>query len=259
VWLVLLGALALSVAPGIYMLSLSFMDNPQLFSGRLVPWPLHPENYPRAWVASNIGRLYWNSIYVSTASMVATVAISALAGYGLGRIRFAGRGLVYGIVLIGLTIPLQVALIPLFMNLRTLGLLNTPFAPHRALHGFGLAFGTFAEGFFKGCRCSSRRRGSTARASSGSSLRDASADAPGLATVDLRVLAELERVSLRADLHHRGRMRTLPTGIALLSSEFYGTTRSWRLRWCCSRSRCWCSTSCSAAVRGKYGAGALKH
>ena len=49
--------------------------------------------------------------------MVATVAISALAGYGLGRIRFAGRGLVYGIVLVGLTIPLQIALIPLFMNL----------------------------------------------------------------------------------------------------------------------------------------------
>ncbi len=122
VWAVLLGALALSLAPGLYMLSLSFMDNPQLFAGRLVPWPPHPENYPRAWVASNIGRLYWNSIYVSTVSMVVTVAISALAGYGLGRIRFAGRGVVYGIVLVGLTIPLQIALIPLFMNLRTLGL-----------------------------------------------------------------------------------------------------------------------------------------
>src|SRR6185503_13736500 len=123
-WVVLLAALILSVAPGVYMLSVSFMDNPQLFAGRLVPWPPHAENYPRAWVASNIGRLYWNSIYVSTVSMVVTVAISALAGYGLARIRFAGRGLVYGIVLVGLTIPLQIALIPLFINLRTLGLIN---------------------------------------------------------------------------------------------------------------------------------------
>ena len=150
-WAVLLGALILSVAPGVYMLSLSFMDNPQLFAGRLVPWPPHTENYPRAWVASNIGRLYWNSIYVSTLSMIATVAISALAGYGLGRIRFAGRGLVYGIVLIGLTIPLQIALIPLFMNLRALGLLNTPFALIGPYTGFGLAFGTFImKGFFEG-------------------------------------------------------------------------------------------------------------
>ena len=61
-WAVLLVALLLSVAPGLYMICVSFMDNPQLFSGRLVPWPPHPENYPRAWVASNIGRLYWNSI-----------------------------------------------------------------------------------------------------------------------------------------------------------------------------------------------------
>ena len=89
-WTLLLAGLALSLAPGLYMLSLSFMDNPQLFAGRLVPRPLHPENYPRAWVASNIGRLYWNSIYVSTVSMLVTVAISALAGYGLGRIHFAG-------------------------------------------------------------------------------------------------------------------------------------------------------------------------
>src|SRR5262245_50418554 len=121
VWAVLLAALGLSLAPGLYMVSLSLMDNPQLFAGKLIPEPPHPGNYPRAWVASNIGRLYWNSIYVSTVSMVVTVAISALAGYGLGRIRFAGRGVVYAIVLVGLTIPLQIALIPLFMNLRMLG------------------------------------------------------------------------------------------------------------------------------------------
>src|SRR5262245_66288595 len=83
VWAVLLAALGLSLAPGLYMVGLSLMDNPQLFAGRLIPVPPHPENYPRAWVASNIGRLYWNSVYVSTVSMVVTVAISALAGYGL--------------------------------------------------------------------------------------------------------------------------------------------------------------------------------
>ncbi len=150
-WAVLLGALALSLAPGLYMVSLSFMDNPQLFAGRVVPVPPHPENYPRAWVASNIGRLYWNSIYVSTVSMVVTVAISALAGYGLGRIRFAGRGVVYGIVLVGLTIPLQIALIPLFINLRTLGLINTPLALIGPYTAFGLAFGIYImKGFFQG-------------------------------------------------------------------------------------------------------------
>ena len=148
---VLLIALAISVAPAVYMLSMSFMDNPQLFAGRIIAWPLRPENYPQAWVASDIGRLYGNSIVVATASTVLTLAISALAGYGLGRIRFAGRGMVYALVLVGLTIPVQIALIPLFINLRSLGLLNTRLALIGPYTGFGLAFGTYImKGFFEG-------------------------------------------------------------------------------------------------------------
>jgi raffinose/stachyose/melibiose transport system permease protein len=226
-WAVLLGALILSVAPGVYMLSLSFMDNPQLFAGRLVPWPAHTENYPRAWVASNIGRLYWNSIYVSTLSMIATVAISALAGYGLGRIRFAGRGLVYGIVLIGLTIPLQIALIPLFMNLRALGLLNTPFALIGPYTGFGLAFGTFImKGFFAGLP---RELEEAARLDGAGEFGIFARvmlplTRPALATVAIFLFLQNWNEFLFAlTFITEGRMRTLPTGIyALLSSEFYG-------------------------------------
>jgi len=219
-WVVLLGALLLSVAPGLYMLCLSFMDNPQLFAGRLVP-------YPRAWVASNIGRLYWNSVYVSTASMVATVALSALAGYGLGRIRFAGRGVVYGIVLIGLTIPLQIALIPLFMNLRTLGLLNTPFALIGPYTGFGLAFGTFImKGFFEGLP---RELEEAARLDGAGELGIFARvmlplTRPAVATVAIFLFLQNWNEFLFAlTFITEGRMRTLPTGIyALLSSEFYG-------------------------------------
>lgn len=227
VWAVLLAALALSLAPGLYMVGLSLMDNPQLFAGRLVPRPAHPENYPRAWVASNIGRLYWNSIYVSTISMVLTVAISALAGYGLGRIRFAGRGLVYGIVLVGLTIPLQIALIPLFINLRTLGLINTPFALIGPYTAFGLAFGTYVmTGFFRGLP---RELDEAARLDGAGDFQIFARvmlplTRPALATVAIFVFLQNWNEFLFAlTFVTEGRMRTLPTGIyALLSSEFYG-------------------------------------
>lgn len=226
-WAVLLAALGVSLAPGLYMISLSFMDNPQLFAGRLVPWPPHAENYPRAWVASNIGQLYWNSIYVSTASMVATVAISALAGYGLGRIRFAGRGLVYGIVLVGLTIPLQIALIPLFMNLRVLGLLNTRLALIGPYTAFGLAFGTYImKGFFQGLP---RELEEAARLDGAGELGIFARvmlplTRPALATVAIFVFLQNWNEFLFAlTFITEGKMRTLPTGIyALLSSEFYG-------------------------------------
>ena len=227
VWGVLLVALGLSLAPGLYMVSLSLMDNPQLFAGRLVPWPLHPENYPRAWVASNIGRLYWNSVYVSVVSMAITVAISALAGYGLGRIRFAGRGVVYGIVLVGLTIPVQIALIPLFMNLRLLGLINTPFALIGPYTAFGLAFGTYVmTGFFAELP---RELEDAARLDGAGELQIFARvmlplTRPALATVGIFVFLQNWNEFLFAlTFITEGRMRTLPTGIyALLSSEFYG-------------------------------------
>ena len=226
-WAVLLVALALSIAPGLYMVSLSLMDNPQLFAGRLVPWPPHRENYPRAWVASNIGRLYWNSLYVTTVSMAVTVAISALAGYGLGRIRFAGRGLAYAIVLVGLTIPLQIALIPLFINLRTLGLLNTPLALIGPYTAFGLAFGTYImKGFFEGLP---RELEEAARLDGAGDFRIFAwvmlpLTRPALATVAIFLFLQNWNEFLFAlTFVTEGRMRTLPTGIyALLSSEFYG-------------------------------------
>jgi trehalose/maltose transport system permease protein len=149
-WLVLLLALIISIGPFLYMFALSLMDNQQLFAGRVVPWPVFPDNYPRAWVATKIGQLYWNSLYISTVSTLITVAISALAGYGLGRLRFFGRGAIYALILIGLTIPLQIALIPLFVNLRALGLMNTPLALIGPYTAFGLAFGTYImKGFFE--------------------------------------------------------------------------------------------------------------
>jgi raffinose/stachyose/melibiose transport system permease protein len=225
--LVLLIALAISLAPALYMLSMSLMDNPQLFAGRVVAWPLRPENYPHAWVASGIGQLYWNSIVVSTVSMLVTVAISALAGYGLGRIRFAGRGVVYALVLIGLTIPLQIALIPLFINLRSLGLLNTRLALIGPYTGFGLAFGTYImKGFFESLP---RELEEAARLDGAGEFGIFARvmlplTRPALATVAIFLFLQNWNEFLFAlTFITEGAMRTLPTGIyALLSSEFYG-------------------------------------
>jgi raffinose/stachyose/melibiose transport system permease protein len=225
--LVLLTALAISIAPGVYMLSMSLMDNPQLFAGRLVAWPLRVENYPQAWMASDIGRLYKNSIIVSTLSMILTVAISALAGYGLGRIRFAGRSVVYALVLVGLTIPLQIALIPLFINLRSLGLLNTRLALIGPYTGFGLAFGTYImKGFFEGLP---RELEEAARLDGASEFGIFARvmlplTRPALATIAIFLFLQNWNEFLFAlTFITEGGMRTLPTGIyALLSSEFYG-------------------------------------
>ena len=228
VWAVLLGALAISLAPGLYMVSLSFMDNPQLFAGRVIAWPLRPENYPQAWVASNIGRLYWNSIVRLDRSRWSSRWPSRRSpATGSGGSASPGAGSVYAIVLVGLTIPLQIALIPLFINLRTLGLLNTPLALIGPYTAFGLAFGTYImKGFFEGLP---RELEEAARLDGAGEFRIFARvmlplTRPALATVAIFLFLQNWNEFLFAlTFITEGRMRTLPTGIyALLSSEFYG-------------------------------------
>jgi raffinose/stachyose/melibiose transport system permease protein len=226
-WAILLLALAISIGPFLYLVSLSLMDNPQVFNGTVLAWPWRLANYPEAWVVTKIGMLYWNSLYISGVSMLVTVAISALAGYGLGRLDFTGKRIVFGLILIGLTIPLQIALIPLFVNLRALGLMNTPLALIGPYTAFGLAFGTYImKGFFEELP---RELEEAARIDGASDLRIfwqimLPLTRPALATISIFLFLQNWNEFLFAlTFITESSMRTLPTGIyALISSEFYG-------------------------------------
>jgi ABC-type glycerol-3-phosphate transport system permease component len=226
-WMVLLGALAISMAPFLYLFSMSLMDNPQIFGGKIIAWPVRLANYPDAWVVTKIGMLYWNSVYISTVSTVLTVAISALAGYGLGRLEFIGKPYVYALILIGLTIPLQIALIPLFVNMRSLGIMNTPLALIGPYTAFGLAFGTYImKAFFEELP---RELEEAARIDGANDFRIfwqimLPLTRPALATISIFLfLQNWNEFMFALTFITDSSMRTLPTGIyALISSEFYG-------------------------------------
>jgi raffinose/stachyose/melibiose transport system permease protein len=211
----------------VYLISVSLMDNQQLFAGRVLAWPWRFENYPTAWVATKIGILYWNSIYISTVSTAVTVAISALAGYALGRMEFFGRRAIYAFILIGLTIPLQIALIPLFVNLKALELLNTPLALIGPYTGFGLAFGTYImKSFFEELP---KELEEAARVDGATDFRIFAMimlplTRPALATVAIFLFLQNWNEFLFAlTFITQEAMRTMPTGIyALISSEFHG-------------------------------------
>ena len=159
--------------------------------------------------------------------MVLTVVISAFAGYGLGRLEFWGKGYVYALILIGLTIPLQIALIPLFVNLRTFGLMNTPLALIGPYTAFGLAFGTYImKAFFQELP---KELEDAARIDGAGEFRIfwqimLPLTRPALATISIFLFLQNWNEFLFAlTFITESSMRTLPTGIyALLSNEFYG-------------------------------------
>jgi raffinose/stachyose/melibiose transport system permease protein len=226
-WAVLLLALAISMAPFLYLCSMSLMDNPQIFGGKIIAWPVRLVNYPEAWVVTKIGTLYWNSLYISSVSMALTVVLSALAGYGLGRLDFIGKRYVYLLILIGLTIPLQIALIPLFVNLRTLGLMNTPLALIGPYTAFGLAFGTYImKGFFEELPRELEEAARIDGAGDGRIFWQIMLPLtrPALATISIFLFLQNWNEFLFAlTFITESASRTLPTGIyALISSEFYG-------------------------------------
>jgi multiple sugar transport system permease protein len=72
-------------------------------------------------IIRNVG----NSVIVALGTAALTAAVAALAGYGFGRLRFRGSGVLFGAVLVALMVPFQAVLTPLFLEMHYLHLLNS--------------------------------------------------------------------------------------------------------------------------------------
>ena len=143
VYIVLGIGLVLAVAPFLVTIFSSFKSKIELVQG---PFSL-PEtwlwsNYERAWTEGNLDRYFVNSIVVAVLVVVPAVGLSALTGYAFARFRFRGSGLLFGFFLLGLIVPLQALVIPLFYLLRELGLLNSYAGLILPQIALSLSFGT---------------------------------------------------------------------------------------------------------------------
>lgn len=119
--------LALSFVTIALMLFLSLKDNGQIY-GRFwsLPDPARWENYRDGWLTMR--RYIFNSLLYSLASVVGVVFLSSLSGYVFARHRFPGKELLYVVILALLMVPGVLTLIPAFVLVRNLGLINTPWA-----------------------------------------------------------------------------------------------------------------------------------
>ncbi|MBW8850194.1 MAG: carbohydrate ABC transporter permease [Xanthomonadales bacterium] len=117
----------LSLAPLLWMLSVSFM--PAGGASRFPP-PLLPDaptldNYRALFQRIGMGGYFLNSVLVSSAITLLSLLINAMAGYAFAKLRFAGRERLFKLLLAALVIPSQVAMLPLFLMLKEMGLVNS--------------------------------------------------------------------------------------------------------------------------------------
>ena len=124
---VFLGAVALVILYPIAMMLLSgFKTNAEIFRSPLaLPERLNLDNYMTIWAETDVPRFFLNSVIVTGASVVTLLLLGTMAAYAIARYRFAASIMVSMFFLAGLMLPLRLAIIPLFIQLKSLGLIDT--------------------------------------------------------------------------------------------------------------------------------------
>lgn len=115
-----------SLGPLLYMLSLSFQANADI-QGTSAVIPTHPtaQNYAQAWTENSFGHYFLNSLLVAVATVVITVLLASLAAFAFARYRFRFKELIFYAFLASLAIPNVLLLIPQYLLMDRLHMLDS--------------------------------------------------------------------------------------------------------------------------------------
>ena len=116
-----------AIGPLLWMLSVSLMAPGEASSFPPPLLPKHPtlENYIKLFEYSNMGRNFLNSLFVASSATLLSLTFNVSAGYAFAKLEFKGRHLLFRGLLSALVIPAQVSMIPLFLMLKGMGLVNS--------------------------------------------------------------------------------------------------------------------------------------
>lgn len=125
-WMLVTLLLALmTIFPLLWMLSISFKTQTEVFQPHL--WPKAPNwnNFLYVLTEAPFGRYLFNSFVVSAAVTIIALLFHSMAGYALARLRFPGREAIFLAIFSTFLVSLPVIIVPLFIVVRTMGMLNS--------------------------------------------------------------------------------------------------------------------------------------
>jgi raffinose/stachyose/melibiose transport system permease protein len=149
--LILVISTVIFIYPVLWVIMASFKTGQELY---MTPWalPQHPviTNFVRAWQLAHLGKAFINSIVITSATVALILFVSILASFVIGTKTFRGRRGIYFVILMGIMIPIEGLIIPVFMTLKGFGLLNTYLGVILPYAAVGVPFTMFVlVNFFK--------------------------------------------------------------------------------------------------------------
>jgi len=147
VWL----AVAIALYPLIYIATIAMKSSDEFLADpNGLPKGVYWKNFTDAWSLGHIGSLAWNTVFFTASTIVIVVLLSALAGFSIIKLCGKEGKFFYNFFLIGIIMPLQVIMLPLFKILKSLSLLNKPIGIILIYVALGLPFAIFVfTGFYK--------------------------------------------------------------------------------------------------------------
>ena len=135
---------AVMVGPFLWMVSTSMMDQQDIFRvpPQWIPHQIHLKNYRAIMEVLPLGTLLLNSFTIAICATIGQLCSCSLAAYAFARMKFRGNTVLYFVLLATMMIPAQVTMIPVFLIMKFLGLIDTLYALIVPAF-FGGAFGTF--------------------------------------------------------------------------------------------------------------------
>lgn len=133
----------LCLFPVYWMITFSLKDNAEIFGENVIGLPRHWlwSNYARAMTLGQMGRYFLNSFLVAVISIAITLTASCMATYAMTRLVWKGRDRMNKFFMLGLTIPIHAAIVPLYVVLGKVHLLNSLAALFVPYSAFALAMG----------------------------------------------------------------------------------------------------------------------
>ena len=144
-WILIIFFAVYTLVPLIWLVISSLKTNFEFLAGSPFALPAKPQwsNYVNALTVAGLGRMLFNSVFVGLSATVVNIIVASMGAYCISRFRFRARERIFTLFTAGILVPLNALMVPYFVIITKLGLINTYGGMILLYTAIGLPMSTF--------------------------------------------------------------------------------------------------------------------